>query len=80
MAGYGYSHFKPPEQNLFLEESGFHGIFLVRQESGCNLAVSLPVLYSLFYSTIILLMLPHFAELYNKTGAETTYRSGEREE
>jgi hypothetical protein len=35
---------------LFLEDSGFPRIFLVRQGFGCNLAVSSPFLYSLFYS------------------------------
>ena len=70
----------PPTQSLFLEGSVFPHIFPVQRVFGCRLAVSLPVLYSLFYSTIILLLLPHFAELYNKTGAETNYRSGEREE
>jgi hypothetical protein len=35
---------------LFLEDSGFPHIVLVWQGFGCNLTVSSPFLYSLFYS------------------------------
>jgi hypothetical protein len=40
----------PPAQSLFPEDSGFPHIFLAQQGFGCNLSVSSPFLYNLFYS------------------------------
>jgi hypothetical protein len=79
-AVYGYCHFKPPAQNLFLEESGFQRIFLAQQAFGCKLVVLLLGLCKPFCSWFFLRMLLRFVELYNKAAAETTPRIGEREE